>query len=63
MSLSISIGLDERWSLACRTLLSENGAVRGRDFIQSVSELWRERNVTVRVDAKRGKGSHVTLYY
>ena len=23
----------------------------------------RERNVTVRVDAKRGKGSHVTLYY
>ena len=43
--------------------MSENAAVRGRDFIQRVTELGRERNVTVRVDAKRGKGSHVTLYY
>ena len=46
-----------------RTLLSENAYVRGRDFIQRVTELGRERKVQVRVDAKRGKGSHVTLYY
>ena len=46
-----------------RTFLSENRSVRGRDFIQRVTELGRERNVPVRIDAKRGKGSHVTLYY
>lgn len=35
----------------------------GRQFINRVHEIGRERNVPVRVDAKRGKGSHVTLYY
>lgn len=35
----------------------------GRQFINRVHEIGRERNVPVRVDSKRGKGSHVTLYY
>ena len=43
--------------------MSENQSVRGREFIEHLTELGRERNVQVRVDAKRGKGSHVTLYY
>ena len=43
--------------------MSENRFVRGREFVQRVVELGRERGVPVRVDAKRGKGSHVTLYY
>ena len=37
--------------------------MNGREFIKRVRERGRERGVTVRVDAKRGKGSHVTLYY
>ncbi len=39
------------------------GVVNGRDFIKRVRELGRERGVPVRADAKRGKGSHLTLYY
>ena len=37
--------------------------VRGRDFVKRVFELGTERGVFVRIDSKRGKGSHVTLYY
>ena len=37
--------------------------VKGREFINRVFELGAERNVSVRIDAKRGKGSHATLYY
>ena len=39
------------------------GRVNGREFIKRVRELGRDRGVAVRVDAKRGKGSHMTLYY
>ena len=39
------------------------GAVTGREFIERVSEVARIRGVSVRIDSKRGKGSHVTLYY
>ena len=35
----------------------------GREFIEKVSEIGRKNNLPVRVDAKRGKGSHVTLYF
>ena len=31
--------------------------------MKRVSELGAQRAVPVRVEAKRGKGSHVTLYY
>ncbi len=37
--------------------------MRGKAFIERVAELGRERGVPVRLDAKRGKGSHLTLYY
>lgn len=49
--------------MTCRTLTSEYGAVTGRVFIERVSEVARSRGVSVRIDSKRGKGSHVTLYY
>ena len=35
----------------------------GREFIKRVTEAGRKRGVTVRLDLKRGKGSHATLYY
>ncbi len=35
----------------------------GKEFIDRVAALGRDRNVPVRVDAERGKGSHVMLYY
>ncbi|MDE2816767.1 MAG: type II toxin-antitoxin system HicA family toxin [Chloroflexota bacterium] len=35
----------------------------GREFIERVSEIGSKRGIPVRIDAKRGKGSHVTLYY
>ena len=46
-----------------RTLLSYRSKIKGREFVQRVSELGAARTVPVRVEAKRGKGSHVTLYY
>lgn len=35
---------------------------KGKEFIDRVSELGQYGYVPVRVDAKRGKGSHVILY-
>ena len=43
--------------------MSEHVSVKGKEFIDRVTELGRRRKVPVRVDAKRGKGSHVILYY
>ncbi len=37
--------------------------MKGSEFIKLVKGLARRRGVDVRVDAKRGKGSHQTLYY
>ena len=37
--------------------------VKGREFVNRVFALGAERNVSVRIDTKRGKGSHATLYY
>lgn len=37
--------------------------MRGNEFIRRVRHLARERGLSCRVDEKRGKGSHVTLYY
>ncbi len=37
--------------------------MRGNEFIRRVRQIARERGLTCRVDEKRGKGSHVTLYY
>ncbi len=35
----------------------------GNDFIRKVKALGRQRGVAVSLDAKRGKGSHQTLYF
>jgi len=43
--------------------VSYKSGVKGRDFIDRVFEIGRERGVSVRVDTERGKGSHVTVYY
>lgn len=37
--------------------------MKGHEFIKRVSRLGRTRGVEIRVDKKRGKGSHVTLYF
>ncbi len=37
--------------------------MRGNEFIRKVQALAKERGLASRVDEKRGKGSHVTLYF
>ncbi|MBE9175694.1 type II toxin-antitoxin system HicA family toxin [Synechocystis salina LEGE 06155] len=37
--------------------------MRGNEFIKGLKRLAREQGIDVRIDKKRGKGSHVTLYY
>ena len=37
--------------------------MKGRQFIDRVSKIGRERSVPVRIDTKRGKGSHIIIYY
>ncbi len=37
--------------------------MKGKEFIKRVKKIGRDRNIAVRVDQKRGKGSHVTLYF
>jgi mRNA interferase HicA len=35
----------------------------GKELIKQLQKLSKERKVSVRVESKRGKGSHVTLYF
>lgn len=37
--------------------------MKGSEFIKKVKALGKRKKVVVRLDAKRGKGSHMTLYY
>ena len=37
--------------------------MKGREFIVRVMRVGRERGVPVRIDTKRGKGSHIMIYY
>lgn len=37
--------------------------MKGNEFIKKVKALGRRKGLVVRVDEKRGKGSHVTLYF
>ena len=37
--------------------------MKGKEFVDRVFELGADRHVSVRLDTKRGKGSHITLYY
>lgn len=43
--------------------MSDNETVRGNEFIRKVQALAKARGLGSRVDEKRGKGSHVTLYF
>ena len=43
--------------------MTDNGVVRAGDFVRKVKQLGRTRGLEVRFVAKRGKGSHGTLYY
>lgn len=37
--------------------------MKGREFVDRVFALGAARDIGVRIDTKRGKGSHITLYY
>lgn len=37
--------------------------MRGNEFVKKVKKLAKVNGLESRVDRKRGKGSHVTLYY
>lgn len=39
------------------------GALDGAEFIRRIRRVGRKRNVPVRFDPRRGRGSHGTLYY
>ena len=43
--------------------MSDNASMTGKEFIKKVQNLAKIRGLKNRVDQKRGKGSHVTLYY
>lgn len=43
--------------------MSEYEVMRGNEFIKRILALAKQCDVAARVDAKRGKGSHVSLYY
>lgn len=42
--------------------MSDTAVMKGSEFIRKVQRLAKDRGLTCRVDEKRGKGSHVTLY-
>jgi len=48
--------------VAGRTKMSDT-LMRGNEFIRKVQSLAKVRGLMCRVDEKRGKGSHVTLYF
>ena len=37
--------------------------MRGNEFIKKIQKLAKKRGIEVKIDSKRGKGSHVTLYF
>ena len=43
--------------------MSDTPEMRGNEFIKKVQGLAKTRGLSCRVDEKRGKGSHVTLYF
>ena len=46
-----------------RTLMSYTEDVTGREFIRRIALIGRKHRVGVRLESKRGKGSHITLHY
>jgi mRNA interferase HicA len=43
--------------------MSDTICVKGSEFIRKTQALAKKRGVVCRIDEKRGKGSHVTLYF
>ena len=43
--------------------MSEDELMRGNEFIKKIQKLAKKRGISANVDSKRGKGSHVTLYF
>ena len=37
--------------------------MKGKEFIDRESKIGRDRSVPVRIDTKRGKGSHIIIFY
>lgn len=50
-------------SIDIRSIMSDTGIMKSSEFIKKVKALGKRNDSDVRVDEKRGKGSHVTLYY
>ena len=46
-----------------RTLLSQNVTMKGSEFVKKIKKLAKANGLEAWIDRKRGKGSHVTLYY
>ena len=46
-----------------QTKMSNNLIMKGNEFIKKIKKLAQKKGIEVRVDLKRGKGSHVTLYF
>ena len=63
MAVNVPFQASHETAVAIRTLLSYRSRITGREFMKRVSELGAAHAVPVRVEAKRGKGSHITLYY
>jgi mRNA interferase HicA len=42
---------------------SGSRGMKGSEFVRKVQMLAKKRGLDVRLDAKRGKGSHMTLYF
>lgn len=49
--------------LADRAFSSDNIHMKGHEFIKRALKLAKQRGIAAKVDQKRGKGSHVTLYF
>ena len=41
---------------------TEGEGMKGSEFIRKIRALAKARGISMRLDAKRGKGSHMTLY-
>ena len=37
--------------------------MRGHEFLERVRRIGKKRRISVRIDVKRGKGSHAILYF
>ncbi len=43
--------------------MTEHTTMKGNEFIKKILKLANEKSITAHLDKKRGKGSHVTLYF